>query len=427
MYSDSGWGFLAWRGTLLGHPNFAFAPDPANIARDNMGFMSTWSPGQYLIPGLVSFLGVPIGVAIVITVAAASITSVFGWLRVVAAIAPQTASSGVVLVLLLETFRYATLPFGIYDGGEILIQAATPWIVLAAFRIPQLDTLNAALLAGGTALLAFLAKLSGLIVAGAAFGAVGMLVLFSTHRINKGLMGGMCGVLIAFATIYVFFISRGWTAADGGGWSLRVNQIATAIVFPWLAGVSWTDFMDWILLNPSHPLVNNSDARVWLVLPFASAASLFILSWHPKTLLVATFRNFAITYYLITTLVFIALFSHNAAISLEERHFRPAGMLFLICGYIYVAVDHPPNWVRYAIVSICCFMSFYGLASFASHLVTSTRGHSLDRPTWTQQTIVDSWPAPGFEDTEFGVFIKPGGGSWRDGSLRGSSSLRRSS
>ena len=25
------------------------------------------------------------------------------------------------------------------------------------------------------------------------------------------------------------------------------------------------------------------------------------------------------------------------------------------------------------------------------------------------------WPAPGFEDTEFGVFIEPGGGSWRDG------------
>jgi hypothetical protein len=37
------------------------------------------------------------------------------------------------------------------------------------------------------------------------------------------------------------------------------------------------------------------------------------------------------------------------------------------------------------------------------------------------------WPAPGFEDTEFGVFMEPGGGSWRDGSSRGSSSLRLSS
>ena len=37
------------------------------------------------------------------------------------------------------------------------------------------------------------------------------------------------------------------------------------------------------------------------------------------------------------------------------------------------------------------------------------------------------WPVPGFEDTEFGVFMEPGGVSWRDGSSRESTSLRRSS
>ena len=36
------------------------------------------------------------------------------------------------------------------------------------------------------------------------------------------------------------------------------------------------------------------------------------------------------------------------------------------------------------------------------------------------------WPAPGSEDTEFGVFDGAGGGSWRDdGSSHASSSLRR--
>jgi hypothetical protein len=37
------------------------------------------------------------------------------------------------------------------------------------------------------------------------------------------------------------------------------------------------------------------------------------------------------------------------------------------------------------------------------------------------------WPAPGFEDTEIRCFYGTGGGSWRDGSSRGSSSLRLSS
>jgi hypothetical protein len=38
--------------------------------------------------------------------------------------------------------------------------------------------------------------------------------------------------------------------------------------------------------------------------------------------------------------------------------------------------------------------------------------------------VYSLWPAPGFEDTEFGVFMEPGGGSWRDGNSRESSSLR---
>ncbi|MBI1200866.1 MAG: DEAD/DEAH box helicase [Rhodopseudomonas sp.] len=45
---------------------------------------------------------------------------------------------------------------------------------------------------------------------------------------------------------------------------------------------------------------------------------------------------------------------------------------------------------------------------------------------WTgHPSYHEIWPAPGFEDTEIGVFMEPGGGSWRDGSLRESSSLRR--
>ena len=39
-------------------------------------------------------------------------------------------------------------------------------------------------------------------------------------------------------------------------------------------------------------------------------------------------------------------------------------------------------------------------------------------------TVQEEWPAPGFEDTEFGVFMEPGGRSWRDGSSHESTSLR---
>jgi hypothetical protein len=67
--SDSGVGFLAWRGTLLGAANSVIGPDPANIARDSAGFLAYLSPGQYLAPGAISLLGVPLGIAMTLTVA----------------------------------------------------------------------------------------------------------------------------------------------------------------------------------------------------------------------------------------------------------------------------------------------------------------------------------------------------------------------
>lgn len=68
---DSASGFEAWHGTLLGALNSVIAPDPANIAQDSVEFQTRWSPGQYLVPGAVSLLGLPLGAAMTLTVALA--------------------------------------------------------------------------------------------------------------------------------------------------------------------------------------------------------------------------------------------------------------------------------------------------------------------------------------------------------------------
>jgi hypothetical protein len=76
----------------------------------------------------------------------------------------------------------------------------------------------------------------------------------------------------------------------------------------------------------------------------------------------------------------------------------------------------------------------------ANVLVNEVRGEAFTNASWKINTHVSlesgarfeysdiaesgDWPAPGFEDTEFGVFMEPGGGSWRDGSSHESTSLR---
>jgi hypothetical protein len=91
IYSDSGVGFVAWRGTLLGAANSTITADPANIARDNAVFLEFLSPGQYLIPGAISLMGVPLGIAITLTVALLLFASLIGWVMVVKASLRETA------------------------------------------------------------------------------------------------------------------------------------------------------------------------------------------------------------------------------------------------------------------------------------------------------------------------------------------------
>ena len=101
--TDSGGGFLAWRGTLLGAVNSIVAPDYEDIARDMARFLTFWSPGQYLVPGAISLLGAPLGVAMTLTVALALLASLIGWIMIVRAFAPST-SLAILIVVLIGSF-----------------------------------------------------------------------------------------------------------------------------------------------------------------------------------------------------------------------------------------------------------------------------------------------------------------------------------
>jgi hypothetical protein len=137
-----------------------------------------------------------------------------------------------------------------YTGGEILLQAATPWIILIAHRVPHENTIRSAAFAATAIFLAFLAKLTGLIVIGAALAASGMVELAHSRKITRGMVGGVFGALLAFAVIYVSFLAKGSTPASSTNWSLPLDGIAFAILVPWVAGISWTDLMAWFFSIP---------------------------------------------------------------------------------------------------------------------------------------------------------------------------------
>jgi len=388
IHWDSAHGFLAWRGTLLGAANSRIEVDPANIAHDYPYFLTFLSPGQYLVPGVISLLGVPLGIAITLTVTLSLLVCLTGWVMVVRAFAPRT-NLALLVAVLIGSFHYSTHAFTTYHGGEILLQAATPWLVLTAYRVPEMDIGPAALLVVGAVFFAFFAKLTGLIVVAAALVAGSMVSLAFGRRITHGMIGGALGAVSALAIVYVTFLSRGSTAVSETNWSLPFNSIAFASLAPWVAGMSWED-----PISLTYFFITNSylTATVYLaavVLPALLVAGL-VLFWRPQTTNEKKFRLFCLWFCGVVAAVFTLLFVHGALILLEERHLRSAGTLLFVCALMSALAAGTPGWTRGLFLALCVLMAVYGLGSFSYHELTTAKRQFLDRTSWTNQRIFDA-------------------------------------
>jgi len=394
MYSDSGWGFLAGRGTLLNELNCLVLPNPVNIATDLPTFYTAQSPGQYLLPGIISLSGVKLGVAIALTSMLSLLLSLIGWIKIFHKFAPD--SKDVILAAIaIGTFRYSTLPFGIYNGGEILLQAATPWIILGTLKVPRLPLVPAGLLSGALVVVAFLMKETGLIVVGSGLIAGGLVALRRSHRIMPGMLGGAIGALVAVGAVYELFLSRGWTPVStqqlppSSQWSFFLDGVMFSVVAPWTAGFSWTDLLAWIFLHPGRELVHSWSIMILLMLPSAVVVASLVLLGKPRTENETDFRRFAFGFYGVTLAVFVFLYIHGADIGYEERHFRSAGTLLFVAALFSSTRPRVSGWMKYGFLALVGLMSLYGLASFSSHALAMADGHSLDRTSWTNQPLVD--------------------------------------
>lgn len=385
---DSAVGFLAWRGTLLGAANSLITPNPANIAQDKAEFLTFWSPGQYLIPGAISLMGVPLGIAMTLTVGLSMLACLIGWATVVRAFISRTSVT-LLITVLISSFRYSTRAFGDYHGGEILLQALTPWLLLTAYRVPEMNAIPAALLAAGVVCCAFLAKETGLIVVAAALGAGSLVSLAFGRRITHGMIGGALGALAALAIVYIAFLSRGPTVLSGdASWSLPLKNIAFASLAPWVVGISWPELMS-NLFFPTRSQIYLPTALLVLLVPPAILMAGLVLFWRPQTTNEKKFRLFSLWFYALVAAVFILLYIHGP-LTLEDRYFRSTGTLLFVCALTSALATGTPRWTRGSFLVLCAVMALYGFASIARHTLTTAEGRSLDRTSWTNQGIFDA-------------------------------------
>jgi hypothetical protein len=371
---DAGWGMREWQTLKAGGPlNHIITPDPADISRDQSNFVSWWSPGQYLIPGVLTLLGLQLGSALSITSGVSLLVCLLGWIYVARyfAFSPRMT---MLLVVLIATFRYSTLPFGIYNGGEILLQALTPWLILTGCVVPSTSALRAAGLACLAVLLAFFAKLTGIMVIGAALFAGAVESVIRLRRITVGVIAAAAGAIVAVGLLYVVWFSHGTTPASGTGWSFRVSDVLFAWGAPWGAGISWTDMMTSLLFNPRHPALPGGPEKgdlslilLLLLLPVLLFITVIVKSC-PECIRDANLKKLltiTVCFYAVSAFAMSAIFLHGGDVSVEERHLRAAGMLILV-GVFALTCRLPLKSVsRLAVSAIFVFMSLYGITAFA--------------------------------------------------------------
>jgi len=388
---DPGVGMQEWRTLADGGPaNSIVAPDPANISRDRTGLVTWWSPGQYLIPGVFTAMGLQLGPALSLTAGLSLLACLLGWVCVFRrfAFSPQAAVLGVAF---LATFRYSTVPFNDYNGGEILLQGITPWLILAGCYVPVASALRAAGLACAAILIGFFVKLTGVIVASGALAAGSVAVLMRLRRITTGMVAGAVGAIVAGGLLEAVWFSRGTTPAGGAGWPFQFTNILFAVTAPLGAGVSWGDLCQWALFHPGRPTLPNQSSIAWFFLPMAAFAYVIIRNSLRRNQVRAELNELTqivACFYIVCVLPIAVLYARGGAVSLDERHFRSAGTLIFVCVLGVVDSLSEKSAVRFAVVAFCSFMSLYGIVSFVNR-VHSAKPEDVDHFSQTRQVDVD--------------------------------------
>jgi hypothetical protein len=380
IVSDSGTGFLALRSMLEGGAfNSITAPDPANIANDVAIFLTWWSPGQYLVPGLFIWLGTNYGLAVSLTTLIATLIGVAGWIQV----ARSFAVSSFVLfifVLGLNTFPYVTDRFLMYWGGEVLLFAAAPWSLYAMRWAADKQPILCFTISLLSAALLFFAKLTGLVVFASNVIAISLVALVNKRRLDSSTTAMWVASAIAALCFMVFWVARGPVAEHWSTFSFSWFPIwlsVAAAAFSGIYGLGLFLGHPWMQINPQW--------AIELIAP----VGLLLMVWVWYRLRHTRYRDMAVlllAIILIYAITVVTTFRNLRGISFEDRHFRYAGILFFLL--LLTAAD---QWRAPLAKGLACLvvilLGLYGLRNYATFAYAQMRTSNYDPTSGISQAI----------------------------------------
>jgi hypothetical protein len=350
--------------------NVALMPDPLDITRDIGQFQTWWSPGQYLVPGIIESLGVRIGIAISLTILLGTLCSLIGWMRVATTIgAPEQVTNQ--FVLGLATVHFVQAGFRVYHGGEVLLAACAPWALLAvmyALRVRPLLAFGITVLAGGAL---FFAKLTGVVVLAAVIIGASVVEIASTRRLRPPVMAAWLAAIVLALLLQHYWLARGatpMTAASVGispcagvVQTARYNPFTFSLAAAAFSGVSGLTVVSSLASRPLPPVLPTSTLTPLAILAVCCAVWIWwCLRRSPYRKWMLTFGAVILTY----AAILMTLYLRGSEISYEERHLRFAGVLVFLLFLIAAATRK--GVTRYAGPIVAGLFGLYGAASYAT-------------------------------------------------------------
>jgi hypothetical protein len=323
--------------------------------------------------GLIERLGVGLGTAMTLVTTVFTVSGLVGWYRLYRRW-NFPATSAAVAIAITAGSRHFALPFGIYNGGEVLLFGTLPWFLLLLGRWSTLSPLQAAGILLAVVVVAFM-KLSGILFAYAALAGLVVHDLWPPDRIRWRRPLTAAAIAIVFAVaLHFMWLSRGWTAVDGKGPSAWGN-LAPSFFEGWaatvMAMVSLGDLAARIFQRPGQPILQSLD-MAYLA---ASVPALLLLGWSARRLRAShpDYLRFAAA----TSIFFIAglavIYGKGGELKMEDRFFRPLAMLLLI-GVVH-AVATAQTRIRLPMSALAAAMMIYGMSSYVVRLQ-----HNLQMP-----------------------------------------------
>lgn len=339
--SDPGLGFLdlinfSEGGSFQHHKE----PSLSNI-NDCIEIKTTWwSPGQWFFIYLFTLPGLPLGVAISLTVLFAAGLGLLGWLKLYRRF--QFSETVVLYAGLLILFsRYLFSSFQIYPGANMLEFAVAPWFLILWLELEKKSIWLQAVCLLPLLIVSYFVKSSMLIFW---LGIIGSSIsLFQLKQIPWLRFLVLFVVFIAGKYCCDWLFTRGgdtpfsspgqWISLTNADPALLAQQLMFTFNGPLLATIGADDYIRYIFQKPGAVIFPNGHPAILLIYGAVLLCFLMLVRYFliKRSLLNERYSNLlvAVTGLFIAFFLYTFISGKNINAYEESRHMRLAGLVLL--------------------------------------------------------------------------------------------------